>query len=218
MAVEMNMKLANGEKLTTNEVYTIKYDHKNKQISEIGTGKISKPVQNVIVKAPEDPGEMDDNLPNGKKLYSQKTSRGEFNSDYLDDEKNEFFLNIDNRVVLNKITITGATTFDANENFRHIGPWTHTTKNGTNSDLNTALNKYKEAGNVESVTITISLYSEIENTISKNLELIKKRYVDYISLKTGIAKDKIEVNATVKHGDQYSSTVVLDPKQKPISY
>jgi hypothetical protein len=91
-AVNMNMKSALNVKLTTQDVYIIRYNSKGKIFFEGPGGKLDNYYRKIISKAPADEGENDESLPDNTMQQAETTSRGKFiKSDLISSIENEFF-------------------------------------------------------------------------------------------------------------------------------
>jgi RHS repeat-associated protein len=92
-AVNMNMKSALNVKLTTQDVYVIRLNHKGKIVFEGPGGKLDKYYKKIIRKAPTDSNtENDPNLPAKAMQQTFTTTRGRFvESDQFNSDENEFF-------------------------------------------------------------------------------------------------------------------------------
>lgn len=91
-AVNMNMKSALNIKLTTQDVYIIRYNSKGKIFFEGPGGTLDNYYRKIISKAPRDEGENDESLPDNTMQQTEVTTRGRFiKSDLISNIENEFF-------------------------------------------------------------------------------------------------------------------------------
>lgn len=119
-AVNMNMKSALNIKLTTQDVYVIRYNSKGKIFFEGPGGKLDKYYKGIIAKAPTDEGEEDETLPDNTMQQTEITSRGRFvKSAFIDNVANEFF---EKTIRFKTITNTSKESFTEKIGFKNEKP------------------------------------------------------------------------------------------------
>lgn len=116
-AVNMNMKSALNIKLTTQDVYVIRYNSKEKIFFEGPGGKLDKYYKGLIAKAPTVEGEEDESLPDNSMQQTEITSRGRFvKSAFIDNVENEFF---EKTIKFKTITNTSKESFTEKIGFKN---------------------------------------------------------------------------------------------------